>query len=305
MTFPRMLAHSFTLLAFSCAASASPFSAVVAYGDSLSDNGNFFGFTGMPGAPYFEGRASNGLVAVEYLAAALGDPLRNFAWLGATTGIGNHLDTGGTPTSVGALGLPGMTASYLGSVPLITPIASTALFVVWGGPNDFLSPSPLDANSFAVADRAVSNISGIAGRLRALGAQHVFVPGMPDLGLTPSYLAMGPGAAMQASLLSAYFNTRLASSLPAGVRYFDTAGLLHAVVANPAAYGLSNVTEACFDEASRSVCSAPDEYLFWDSFHPTTRGHEIFAGQFVAAIPEPSTWLLSLSACALFLIRRR
>jgi hypothetical protein len=35
--------------------------------------------------------------------------LKDQAWLGATTGIGNFGD-GGTPTNFGALGLPGMQA---------------------------------------------------------------------------------------------------------------------------------------------------------------------------------------------------
>ena len=76
------------------------------------------------------------------------------------------------------------------------------------------------------------------------------------------------------------------------------------VVANPAAYGLTNVADSCFNQAALSVCSEPGEYLFWDDFHPTTRGHQILAGELAAAIPEPSTWILSLSACALLLIRR-
>src|SRR5580700_5150096 len=85
---------------------ADTFTSVVVYGDSLSDNGNLFAATGQPPAPYFEGRRSNGPVAVEQLATALGVPLHDFAWIGATTGIGNIGD-GGTPTSFGALKLPG------------------------------------------------------------------------------------------------------------------------------------------------------------------------------------------------------
>ena len=52
--------------------SAGMYSSVVVYGDSLSDNGNLFAATGSPGSPYYNGRASNGLVAVGYLAALSG-----------------------------------------------------------------------------------------------------------------------------------------------------------------------------------------------------------------------------------------
>lgn len=286
-------------------ASAGPFSAVVAYGDSLADNGNFFAATGQPGPPYVGGRASNGPVAVEQLADIFGAPLLDFAWLGATTGIGNHLDPGGTPTSFGALNLPGMTTAYLASIGSVIPLAPSALFVVQGGPNDFLSPSPLDLTPFAVADRAVANIVAIVQGLQGLGAGNILVPGIPDLGLTPSYVAMGPLAAAQATALTDYFNAQLSASLPAGALYFNTADLLRAVVANPAAYGFTNVTDACFDETAPSLCSNPEEYLFWDDFHPTQRGHALLAQQFATAVPEPSTWLLMASASALLCLRRR
>jgi len=288
------------------AAAGSTFSAVVAYGDSLSDNGNLFSFIGQPGAPYYAGRASNGPVAVERLAAILGDPLQDFAWLGATTGVGNQLDPGGTPTTIGLFGAPGMTTAYQRSLAEVTPIASSALFVVWGGANDFLAPSPLDANPIAVADRAVSNLISIASGVQALGAGHVVVLGLPDLGLTPFGRAMGLAGAAQATALSNYFNLQLAAALPSGVIFFDTASLLRTVIANPSAYGFANVTSPCFDPGNpASLCSNPDQYLFFDDLHPTTRGHQIVAENLaiLTSVPEPST--LGLSALALALLARR
>src|SRR5436305_11201856 len=86
---------------------ADSLSSIVVYGDSLSDNGNLFAATGQPGSPYFSGRRSNGPVVVEYVAAALGVPLIDYAWIGATTGVGNYADTGST-TSFGTSMLPGM-----------------------------------------------------------------------------------------------------------------------------------------------------------------------------------------------------
>src|ERR1035441_9762115 len=74
------------LLALTSIASAGAYTAVIAYGDSLSDNGNLFAATGQPPAPYWNGRFSNGPVTVEYLANSLHSPLLDFAWGGATTG---------------------------------------------------------------------------------------------------------------------------------------------------------------------------------------------------------------------------
>jgi len=90
----------------------------------------------------------------------------------------------------------------------------------------------------------------------------------------------------------------LQAALPSGVQYVDTATLLRAIVANPAAFGFTNATAPCFDGVT--VCSNPDQYLFYDNFHPTTAGHALLAGQLLAAVPEPSTLLLG--ACALGLL---
>ena len=62
---------------------AGPFSALIAFGDSLSDNGfeNGHGFF----------RYANGRVWPEFLAGLLGvDKLEVRAWSGATSGVGNH-----------------------------------------------------------------------------------------------------------------------------------------------------------------------------------------------------------------------
>ncbi len=259
-------------------ASASSFSAVIVYGDSLSDNGNLYAVAAYPPSPpYYEGRFSNGPVAVEQLASAFGVPLYDFAYGGATTGIGNYVD-GGTQTTLGTHGLPGMQLELAGSAPILTPpLTSTALFVVWGGANDFLVNGSIST--------AVSNIDSIVATLQSDGAQHILVPGMPDLGLTPDYYG-DAGATGYA----AQFNAMLLATLPSGATYFDTFDLLREINSDPAAYGLTDVTDPCFN--GTTVCSNPNQYLFWDGFHPTTAADAILAQEFADAVPEPSTILL-------------
>jgi phospholipase/lecithinase/hemolysin len=163
----------------------------------------------------------------------------------------------------------------------------------------------LDPTLIAVANRAVANLVGIVNGLESIGAQRVLVPGMPDLGLTPFYLAQGPAIAAQATGLTNYFDTLLMAELPAGATYFDTAGLLRNIVASPGAYGLTNVTNQCFNSSIPSLCANPDQYLFWDDFHPTARGHVILADALAAAIPEPATWILMASSLCLFAWREK
>jgi phospholipase/lecithinase/hemolysin len=273
-----LLLVAILFLAITPLTNASSYSALVVYGDSLSDNGNLFSAIGYPPSPYFQGRFSNGPVAAEQLAAALGVPLLDFAVGGATSGIGNFVDNG-TQTTPGAFGLPGMKLELAGSAPILTPpLTTTALFMVWGGANDFLV-----GGSVATA---VANIDGIISTLQADGAQHILVPGMPDLGVTPDFFG-DPTATAYAQA----FNALLLASLPSGVTYADTFNLSQQLSQNPGAFGLTNSTAPCFDGSS--VCANPDQYLFWDGFHPTTAADAILAKQFDTALtPEPSSILL-------------
>jgi phospholipase/lecithinase/hemolysin len=52
----------------------------------------------------------------------------------------------------------------------------------------------------------------------------------------------------------------------------DVFNLLLHIDADPLAYSLVNVTAP-----SQGQPVNPDTYLFWDSLHPTTRGHDILA----------------------------
>ncbi len=289
-------ALALALLAFSSVAQASSYSSVFVFGDSLSDNGNLYNATGQPASPpYYDGRFSNGPVTVEQLSAMLGVPLVDFAWGGATSGVGNEGDNG-TPTSFGSYNLPGMLAELAEAGPDLTPSnLQNSLVVVWGGANDYLTGGS--------TTQGVEDIDYIVSTLEADGATHILVPGMPDLGLTPDYYGYLPATEYALS-----FNAQLQASLPAGATYVDTFGLMHQIVNDPSAYGITNVTTPCLNGIT--ACSDPSQYLFWDGFHPTTTTDTILADDFydAAATPEPSSILMlgtGLAGLAELLRRRR
>src|SRR5215469_11423416 len=218
---------AFVLITMTSLASASSFPAIIVYGDSLSDNGNLYALAAYPPSPPYDQRFSNGPVAVEQMAAAFGAPLFDFAYGGATSGIGNFVD-GGTQTAPGMFGLPGMQVELAASAP-------------------FLMMNP---------------------------------------GLTPDFYG-DPVATAYAQ----QFNALLLASLPSGATYFDTFNLLHQITSDPSAFGLTDVTDPCFN--GTTVCSNPDQYLFWAGFHPTTAADAIVAKDFAdAATPEPSSIML-------------
>jgi cholinesterase len=256
-------------------AQGQTFSQIVVLGDSLSDNGNLYAAIGYPPAPYWQGRASNGPVAVEYLAQSLKIPLVDFAWYGATTGVGNVTDSG-TVNAFGPWALPGITTVFGRALSVQAfPVDPHALYVVWGGPNDFWYLGTLPTEAPVAIGKAVTNLVTIVSTLRSLGvAEHqILVSNMPDLGKVPGILMYGPELSDFFSRVTTLFNQALRANLPPGVHYFDVSSRLSDIVANPERYGFGNSTDACLTETS--LCPNPTEYFFWDIAHPTTMGHAL------------------------------
>jgi len=285
---------------------ASAYSQIVAFGDSLSDNGNFFALTGQPGAPYFNGRFSNGPVWVETLASGLGIGLDDRAVGGATTGTVNVNGVGG--------GMTDQFGAYLAGT-----VDTNALHTVWGGANDFLSLGPTDDPLVALSAAVQNILGGVTGLLAAnVPAENILVLNLPDLGITPRSL-QSPDGGTGATVISGIFNGQLAFNLAnnfPGVGTLDVFTLLNDILANPAAIGLTNTTESCFipdDPMTPAdeffLCDggsgpgvAPTGYAFWDGIHPTNALHNELAA---AVIPVPAAVWLFGSAIGLLGFARR
>ena len=252
---------------------------VVVYGDSLADNGNIYKILGFPGPPYWEGRFSNGPVAVENMAAILGMPFVDHAYAAATAGVGNAFD-GGTPDQLGSLGLPGITTEYNTTINSMTRDAIRgSLFVIYGGVPNFFT----NGLTTATADQAAANLVAVVVDLQKRGARWILVPEMLDVGMLPAFSSQGPDTAALATSLSKYFNKKLLAALPKGVLYFDTFALYQAMRTHPGAFGLKNVVDQCLDPNTGTPCSNPNEYLFWDSLHATEHGQVILGVGFAFA----------------------
>ena len=280
---------------------------VVVFGDSLSDTGNLYAATGggvPPDPPYWQGRASNGPLWSELLAADLGAALTNNAINGATTGTYNVWDDDpiwGIGQYPGAPygGLQDQVADYLSGA-----VDPGALHFIWAGSNNFTS---IPADPVLAVQTAVTEILTAAGALKAAGVSDLWVINVPDFGLSPRLIDAGLSA--QGTLLTDGFNAALQAGLAqvglGDLPLFDVAGLLREVVSDPAAYGFTNVTEACFDKDDPAASCFlnpslnPDEYLFWDDIHPSRATHAILAGEIRASlgpveVPEPHAAALLL-----------
>lgn len=281
---------------------ASPFQQMFVFGDSLSDSGNAAALTGglLPRHPPYDPlRFSNGPVAVEVLAAHLGIGLAPFVKGGNNYAIGGA--TSGTANIVGVQGF-GMANEVLYFAlrnPAFDP--GKTLFVVSGGSNDFfINPAP------AMVSTVANNIALDIAALITLGAHHILVPNLPDLGLTPFGLSFGELGAQYWTALSEAFNQQLELNLRqienavlVDLMRFDTFDFMRQMVVNPAAFGLGNVTEPCL--INDQVCANPDSYLFWDGVHPTAYAHALVGARLAAAVPEPATvYLVLLGTWVLF-----
>lgn len=299
----KVLVAFVTMIGASSAVADPQFSSVIAFGDSLSDNGNYYRLVdkltpltpqdGAPPLPYFFGRFSNGPVAVELLAANLGIPLHDFAVGGALSGLPNE-----DPRFPGS----GVLGQVQDLVAKKHKLDDDALYVVWGGANDFLGATNLGAPGVAqaVIANAINNLTQSIGLLYAHGARHFLVPNLPDLGLIP--LNHGQPQAQEATILSTIFNQAFAGALQAlsqqlrdsDINTVDVAALLQNVAANPAFYHFQNVTDECISDPTfacilTSFNSGPASgFLFWDAVHPTASAHALLAGQFVTAVAPSS-----------------
>ena len=247
------------------------FTGIYAFGDSLTDTGNFFDLTGLPPEPYFEGRVSNGIVWIEYLALAMqldAGSVVNYAYAGATTGRENENDIPGIFEFPGLQDELDFFEADLGG----NSADQSALYVVWAGANDFFVSGP----SAATIATAVGNNVVAVQRLHQAGAQRIMVVNMPDLGLTPYGRSVD---AAGLSFISAVYNDSLDSALDelaaAGIKTMrvDASSRVQDMVAQPQQFGFSNVVDAFLP----AFVGDPSEFLFWDSVHPTTRGHFFFA----------------------------
>lgn len=315
-------------------AMAGPFTGIVAFGDSLSDAGNVFIATGgaEPAPPYFDGHFSNGLTWVEDLSQNLGlGTLRpslaggtDFAFGGALTGnsVPNPPPPNPPPPSVPNIAQ--QVGQFLISTGGVAP--STDLYTMWIGSNDVIQAvtdvaaacSPVLPTCSALS--LIESALGLAAHAEAdavstlanAGAKTFVVPLIADIGKAP--VATTVGLEALATQLSALYNTDLIGDLNAigggvTIDVLDTFSLTDAIVSDPGAFNLMDVSHACYGGTyfgGGSACPAPDTHLYWDAVHPTEAGHQLFATLAEQSVPEPASLTLFATALVAFgALRRR
>ena len=289
------------------------FSDIYVFGDSLSDTGNLFEITDgiVPASPYFEGRLSNGPVWVETLAPQLeltSNPNLNSAVAGATTGMTNitissalgadfvaQLSTE-VQTQVNESGLQTQIDEFLAETPATDP---DALYVIWAGTNDYLEllqdffASPDAQSSINDVSISVNNLSRTVNQLANIGARNFVLPNLLDLGSIPLVQSITTEQKQRLTLLIEAHNSALAAAssiLEAdpniNIINVDVKTVVDNIIANPDDFGFTNVTDSFL--ASGLDLNSANNFLFFDTIHPTTNGHNFIADEAIKSITEIS-----------------
>ena len=284
---------------------ATPFTALHFFGDSLTDTGNVlrgstvvsrytFGIVPVhPAAPYAAGRFSDGPVWAEHVASRLNRPAdavasgMSLGWFGQVGGSGNNYAVGGARTDRGGvLGLldyaiPTGVATQVDYYLNGTGGAADphGLFLLFAGGNDLRDAARIadPVQRALAAQRAGANIAYSVRDLYLAGARNFVLMNSPDVGLIPE--SLGDGVAGSGTHAAVEFNTwmglyrdYLRQEVPGvTLHYFDTFALHRELVS---LYGMDAV-RPCKSEPV-GTC---DDTLFFDSVHPTAWVHEIIGNR--------------------------
>ncbi|MFM2043408.1 MAG: hypothetical protein RLY86_1984 [Pseudomonadota bacterium] len=277
------------------AAQQIPFRSTTVFGDSLSDTGNLVPLGAFPGAPYVNGRFSNGDIWVDHFRTQTGTTVTSRAFGGAQA-----IRT--TPTDLTA-----QVTAFLAGNPQID---RSQQFALWIGGNDYLAllngPAPSTAQVSSTIGGVATVVGTQAGRLAAAGARNFLLFNLPPLGQIPATSTQSAQARSDANQLSALHAEAIrgvANSLRATgatVVVVDVRSLFADVVARPAIYGFTNTTVPCFAPTATgglvatgacAMAQGAAGSVFFDAIHPTTATHRVTAqfanGSIITSLVTP------------------
>jgi outer membrane lipase/esterase len=277
------------------AAQAQSYDRLVVFGDSLSDNGNLYSYTSshppLPPSPtsppYYNGRFSNGPTWVELLGFSLshynGSPAGNIDWAFG----GARTDFNTNPPLALPFGIRSQVNNYLGSGGAF---GGGDLVTLWGGANDLfagMAQAGADpANAINIMQNTVgaaaANIGLVVNQIAGAGAGTLLVANLPDLGATPQFNT-NASASVLASISTQNFNAlqdvqlraQAAAHPGTNIIRMDVFRVGGIIKARPELFGLTNVTQNCLVGAT--PCATPNTYMYWDTVHPTAKGHQLLA----------------------------
>jgi phospholipase/lecithinase/hemolysin len=284
---------------------ALKFKQIVTFGDSLSDHGNLQ--SQIPNQPATK---SNGDVWVDYLKKELNAELTNYAVIGAMTS--KHLKDDVQKMSddgfILQLGLLAQIDRYIDQKPDDFDPSET-LFTVWIGANnlirlgydieaevvanmenpDFNLEVTTQTMTQTMIEKAKVDITNAFNKILSnIGAKHIVVLTLPDIGKSPWYNQRSEAEIQSATTLASTYNyyllltvDQVVANYPDVTLYkFDLFEIMDEILAKDLFQNEVDSYMKLDDEgyALTETNDEPEEnYLFYDAVHPMTRAHEYFS----------------------------
>lgn len=273
------------------AAHAVQFHNLFLFGDSFTDTGAYVPLT-------------NGSTAGGYLAQQLGVDLVtsknpapgtngvNFAESGARIAQGPNAPATQPRSLTQQVDVFG---NYVRSGALTFDSTSTMFFLL-GGLNDHSSPTG------PIAEATVQQVA----TLYDLGARYFQIALLPEL--IPAF----SDSARNLNPMFRQIVPELQNLYPeATIRLSQWGSYYDDVMRDPAAYGITNTTDQCFNLSTgmrEPACTDPDKYFYYYVVHPSDKVHAIVGQRLyaeVAAIPEPASIALFITGMASLMVAVR
>jgi len=321
MKLRSLIAGGICAVALAMAGTIAPavaqYDQIVAFGDSLSDQGNTYQIYGWPHSPpYYMGRYGGGPSFIDQLSADLGlkvtpsiDGGQNYAYGGATTGPNNA-----TPQE------PFKPPSVLQQVSAYLTIHGkadpNALYTVVIGANDLFAVLQDTENDSldilglpTVVYNGANNLKLTVTELEAAGAKHILVNNLPNMGLLPAVTEAPPGLLGINTLLgptiataaSQYWDlveavTLLPYTTNGTVTLWDWYNTTTIAASEAASFGVTNTTTGCvlgygFTPGAVNTCTPAQEatHVFFDQVHFTQIGYFGMTEGALCALGLPNT----------------
>ncbi|XP_077242380.1 GDSL-motif lipase/hydrolase 6 [Tasmannia lanceolata] len=185
-------------------------------------------------------------------------------------------------------------------------IIQEAFFLFESGSNDifqyfipFDTPK-LDVDAFVKA--MVTEVEHLIGRIYVLGARRIAIFSVGPVGCVPARVLLGAsidGCYEEVNQMVKKYNlgleglvNQISKRFPKAIGvYGATYDIVKLFIASPKHYGLSNTSNACCGEGALggmaqcgtgqyTVCENPNEFLFWDFFHPSEHAYKLITKAF-------------------------
>nr|XP_043620424.1 GDSL esterase/lipase 6-like [Erigeron canadensis] len=199
-----------------------------------------------------------------------------------------------------------------------------SIYLVASGSNDIFSyyflPQTTNLTKQEYVHAMLQETSNFVDKIYKLGARRIAIFPIGPMGCIPGRVLINKAPINRCSgivnNMCKYYNVglkRLISSIPR--KYPGAIGVCGEVYnnvqklrANPKLYGFSNVSEACCGggplngmlqcgSPNYKLCKNPNEYFYWDFFHPSERTYRLFAKMLWAG-GKKEIWPINLKTLA-------